>query len=327
MVGPSPASSSASRPHERAATTVAPLRRDAARPRRRALAAAEAEEAALDAAEQAGDKGDAPPVADAAADLAREAAGVAAGAVVADPRASLVALPRGATGVEWGTDLSFVGVYVRALLPGGAAEQSGAVAPGDQLVAIDGDAVFDATFDAAMARLAAVDAEARLEFFRGDRTELLAAVGRSQAAPGAATITVDDRGERREIVVEAGANLRDALVKDGIDVYRGTTAWTNCAGHQMCGTCIVDVVGGAAATNRKSNDEEGTLNLQGCEPSCRPASPSSTATSRCACGRTGTGASSGRRRPGTRVESWIAGLYFRLLLPRAAARTTNMNLL
>ena len=64
-------------------------------------------------------------------------------------------LPRGATGVEWGTDLSFVGVYVRALLPGGAAEQSGAVAPGDQLVAIDGDAVFDATFDAAMARLAA----------------------------------------------------------------------------------------------------------------------------------------------------------------------------
>ena len=216
-----------------------------------------------------GDKGAAPPVADAAADLAREAAGVAAGAVVADPRASLVELPRGATGVEWGTDLSFVGVYVRALLPGGAAEQSGAVAPGDQLVAIDGDAVFDATFDAAMARLAAVDAEARLEFFRGDRTELLAAVGRSQAAPGAATITVDDRGERREIVVEAGANLRDALVKDGIDVYRGTTAWTNCAGHQMCGTCIVDLTGGAALTNRKSNDEEGTLNLQGCEPSCR----------------------------------------------------------
>ena len=32
---------------------------------------------------------------------------------------------------------------------------------------------------------------------------------------------------------------------------------------------VVDVVGGAAATNRKSNDEEGTLNLQGCEPSCR----------------------------------------------------------
>ena len=43
-----------------------------------------------------GDKGAAPPVADAAADLAREAAGIAVGAVVADPRASLVELPRGA---------------------------------------------------------------------------------------------------------------------------------------------------------------------------------------------------------------------------------------
>ena len=268
VVSPSPPASGGAgagpRQHE---TTVAPLR-DAARSRR-ALAAAEAEEAALDAAEQARRQGRRAARRRRRGDLAREAAGVAAGAVVADPRASLVELPRGATGVEWGTDLSFVGVYVRALLPGGAAEQSGAVAPGDQLVAIDGDAVFDATFDAAMARLAAVDAEARLEFFRGDRTELLAAVGRSQAAPGAATITVDDRGERREIVVEAGANLRDALVKDGIDVYRGTTAWTNCAGHQMCGTCIVDVVGGAAATNRKSNDEEGTLKPQGCEPSCR----------------------------------------------------------
>ena len=55
-------------------------------------------------------------------------------------------------------------VYVRALLPG-ARRAVGACAPGDQLATIDGDAVFDATFDAAMARLAAVDAEARLEFF------------------------------------------------------------------------------------------------------------------------------------------------------------------
>ena len=212
-----------------------------------------------------------PVVADAAADLAREAAGIAAGAVVTDPRSSLVVLPRGATGVEWATDLSFVGVYVRLLLPGGAAEQSGQVSAGDQLVAINGDAVFDATFDVAMARLARVDAETKLEFFRGDRDMLLEAVGRSpRAQSGFATITVTDEGRRiREIIVEQGANLRDALVKDGVDVYRGTTAWTNCAGHQMCGTCIVDVFEGAAATNRKSNDEDGTLNLQGCEASYR----------------------------------------------------------
>ena len=61
----------------------------------------------------------------------------------------------------------------------------------------------------------------------------------------------------------------DADVDNGIDVYRGTTAWTNCAGHQMCGTCIVDLTDGEALTNRKSNDEDATLNLQGCDPSCR----------------------------------------------------------
>ena len=43
---------------------------------------------------------------------------------------------------------------------------------------------------------------------------------------------------------------------------------------QKLGDCVAWArklrrVGGAAATNRKSNDEEGTLNLQGCEPSCR----------------------------------------------------------
>ena len=114
---------------------------DTVRPRRRALAAAEAEEAALDAAEQAGGQGPRPAVADAAGPGARGRRR-AAGAVVADPRASPSRCRR--RDGRRGTDLSFVGVYVRALLPGGAAEQSGAVAPGDQLVAIDGDAVFDA---------------------------------------------------------------------------------------------------------------------------------------------------------------------------------------
>ena len=130
-----------------------------------------------------------------------------------------------------------MGVYVRALLPGGAAEQSGLVEPGDQLVAVGGAPVFDATFDAAMTALATVGAAPTLEFFRGSREELLEAVGRETKKTGTATVTVvDPSGRRREIVVQPGANLRDTLVNDGIDVYRGTTAWTNCAGHQMCGT-------------------------------------------------------------------------------------------
>lgn len=208
---------------------------------------------------------------DAAADLFAESAAASAGGVVADGRASVVELPRGATGIEWGTDLSFVGVYVRLLLPGGAAELSGKVRAGDQLVAINGTAVLDLRFDDVMTLLGREAPAVELEVFAGSRADLLGCLGR--AAPGdestTATITVDDCGRRAEIVVNKGDNLRDALVSNGFDVYRGTTTWTNCAGHQMCGTCIVDLTGGAALTNRKSNDEEGTLNLQGCEPSCR----------------------------------------------------------
>ena len=208
---------------------------------------------------------------DAAADLFRESTAAASGGVVADGRSSVVVLPRGATGVEWGTDLSFVGVYVRALLPGGAAEATGEVRDGDQLVAINGTSVFDARFDEVMTLLGREARAVELEVFHGGRADLLGAVGR--ALPGdestTATVTVYDDGRVSSFVVEKGANLRDTLVDNGIDVYRGTTAWTNCAGHQMCGTCIVDLTDGEALTNRKSNDEDATLNLQGCDPSCR----------------------------------------------------------
>lgn len=210
------------------------------------------------------------PAADAASDLFREANAIEAGALVADVRSALVELPRGATGVEWGTDLSFVGVYVRKVLAGGAAEQSGKVFAQDQLVAINGTAVYDFRFDQVMSMLGQMGPAVSLEFFHGERSDLLMAVGedvRDQSTT--ATVTVNDQGKRLQLVVKKGANLRDALVTNGVDVYRGTTAWTNCAGHQMCGTCIVDVVVGADVTNRKSNDEDGTLNLQGCDPSCR----------------------------------------------------------
>lgn len=208
---------------------------------------------------------------DAAAELAREARAVTDGAVVADRRSSIVSLPRGATGVEWGTDLSFVGVYVRALLPGGAAEASGKVEAGDQLVAVGGVGVYDASFDGAMDALGRCSEPALdVEVFRGSRAELLAALGQSVAAEAAThVVTVDDDGRVLALEVPRGACLRDALVDAGVDVYRGTTAWTNCAGHQMCGTCVVDVTRGGEGTNYKSNDEGGTLDIQGCAPSCR----------------------------------------------------------
>lgn len=49
-----------------------------------------------------------------------------------DPRLYSVRISR-VTGIEWGTDLSFSWVYVRALQPSGAAANCGEVSVGDQV--------------------------------------------------------------------------------------------------------------------------------------------------------------------------------------------------
>lgn len=49
-----------------------------------------------------------------------------------DPRIYSVRISR-VTGIEWGTDLSFKWVYVRALHPSGAAENCGQISVGDQV--------------------------------------------------------------------------------------------------------------------------------------------------------------------------------------------------
>lgn len=201
----------------------------------------------------------------------REAAAVETGAVLADDRISLVELPFGATGIEWGSDLSFVGVYVREVEEGGAAERTGLVSAGDQLVAINGTSTFDLPFDQVMSLLGTGGSDSiKLEFFTGSRGDLLSAAGITVSTTTDCTVVVKD-GSRvvAELAATKGANLRDVLVEAGLDVYRGTTKWTNCNGKQMCGTCIVDVEKGAKETNRKSNDEASTLNLQQCSAGSR----------------------------------------------------------
>jgi len=207
----------------------------------------------------------------AAEDFMRQAAAASSGAILADDRSRVVDLPRGATGIEWGSDLSFVGVYVRAVEPGGAADLTGAVGAGDQLVAVNGTAVFDVSFDQAMELLGREAPSVKLEFFQGTRDDLLVAAGRDTPdGTDVVSVTVVD-GTRvvADLRTTKGANLRDVLVGAGLDVYRGTTKWTNCNGKQLCGTCIVDVQGGGEFTNRKSNDEDSTLNLQKSPPSTR----------------------------------------------------------
>lgn len=45
--------------------------------------------------------------------------------------------------------------------------------------------------------------------------------------------------EAKDIEVASGANLRDAALKAGIQVYPGINKYINCLGHGTCGTCRV----------------------------------------------------------------------------------------
>ena len=172
----------AAAPAEPAETTVAPLRGNTAR--RRPRAGSRSRRSGAGRREQAGrttKRG--PPD---AADLAREAAGVAAGPPRTRGRPSLRA-PRG-QGVGHGPELRRrLRARAAARRRGGAV---GAVAPATS--SWPSTATPSSTRRSTRWRARRGHAEARLEFFRGDRTEL--SRPRRAAAPGAATITVDDRG-------------------------------------------------------------------------------------------------------------------------------------
>ncbi|CAN0388883.1 unnamed protein product, partial [Ectocarpus sp. 13 AM-2016] len=116
-----------------------------------------------------------------------------------DPRLYSVRIAR-ATGIEWGTDISFSWVYIRTLQPDGAAANCGEISVGDQvcplhllllltslqrsyssarshLVTLAG-APFDVAMDAMIA-LEGPDVE--FTFFRGSTEELKEVVGESRS--------------------------------------------------------------------------------------------------------------------------------------------------
>ena len=195
-----------------------------------------------------------------------------------DPRLYRVRLSR-AAGIEWGTDLSFSFVYVRALDPTGDAAMSNQVQVGDQLCelcAVKEDEEMDvinlvgAPFDFVMESFAMLDksvTDVDMVFFRGTKDELkAAATGKGTSGKEAETVTVmvyENKGTPKEVihrlVAPVGVNIRQLCVDNGINVYQSVTRWTNCQGKQLCGTCIVNVSAGGMNTNRKSMDEASTL--------------------------------------------------------------------
>ena len=195
--------------------------------------------------------------------------------VSVDERLYRVRLNR-ATGIEWGTDLSFSFVYVREMDPAGAASMSGLVGKGDlicELEAVEDEStpqnLMGTSFDVVMssfANLGKTVKEVDLVFFRGTKEELKAAAKGSSANSDDENIiitVIQNKGSKdeqvRTIRQKKGCNVRQALVDEGINVYQSFTRWTNCKGKQLCGTCIVNITEGSPNTNRKSMDEGSTL--------------------------------------------------------------------
>lgn len=51
------------------------------------------------------------------------------------------------------------------------------------------------------------------------------------------------KAEGKTFTCEAGANLREVLLQNGVDVYNGAASVINCHGLGTCGTCAVQVQG------------------------------------------------------------------------------------
>jgi ferredoxin len=51
------------------------------------------------------------------------------------------------------------------------------------------------------------------------------------------------QAEGKTFTCESGANLRQVMLDNGIDVYNGAASVVNCHGLGTCGTCAVQVKG------------------------------------------------------------------------------------
>ncbi|HEX3316263.1 MAG TPA: hypothetical protein VHR72_15300 [Gemmataceae bacterium] len=65
--------------------------------------------------------------------------------------------------------------------------------------------------------------------------------------------------EKKEIEVAVGANLRESLQREGIEVYSGLSRYVNCFGHSMCGECRVHVTKGMENLSKPGLFEKGKL--------------------------------------------------------------------
>jgi ferredoxin len=55
----------------------------------------------------------------------------------------------------------------------------------------------------------------------------------------------------KNFTCETGANLRQVLMENGVDLYNGNAKFINCMGIGTCGTCAVQIEGEVSEANWK----------------------------------------------------------------------------
>jgi ferredoxin len=55
----------------------------------------------------------------------------------------------------------------------------------------------------------------------------------------------------KNFTCQTGANLRQVLMDNGVDLYNGNAKFINCMGIGTCGTCAVQIEGEVSAANWK----------------------------------------------------------------------------
>jgi len=65
--------------------------------------------------------------------------------------------------------------------------------------------------------------------------------------------------ENKEAVVADGANLREKMLQNGIDLYTFKGKLMNCGGYGQCGTCIVEIVEGLENLSPRTEFENSKL--------------------------------------------------------------------
>lgn len=65
--------------------------------------------------------------------------------------------------------------------------------------------------------------------------------------------------ENSEVVAADGANLREKMLQNGIDLYTFTGKLMNCGGYGQCGTCVVQITAGMENLSPRTEVEKRKL--------------------------------------------------------------------